>query len=162
MDGDVMSMLRKAGMLVALPITVAALSGAATSPTVTYHGFFDEGSVTCADPMLAEMFTGAYTGIWNVRIPDPQGTVAFVKVNIKLNGEKHANWSDKFVLDQASAGAFSATRVVLWDINPWTGEAFDPPARDVLTMSLDTDGDFTYVLDSEVMGCIGTMTGETH
>ena len=157
-----MSMLRKVGLLIALPITVGALSGAATSPTVTYHGFFDKGAAVCVDPMLQQVFTGSYTGIWNVRIPDPEGTVAVVKVNIKLNGEKHANWSDKFVLDQASAGAFSATKVVLWDNNPWTGEALDPPARDVLTMSLDTDGDFTYVLDSEVMGCIGTMTGETH
>jgi hypothetical protein len=26
-------------------------------------------------------------------------------------------------------------------------------------MSLDADGHFTYVLDSEVMGCVGTMTG---
>ena len=29
-------------------------------------------------------------------------------------------------------------------------------------MSLDAHGDFTYVLNSEVMGCVGTMTGETH
>ncbi len=157
-----MEKLRKAGMLVVLPLTVTALSGAATAPTVTYHGTFDEGAAVCADQELTDMFTGVYTGIWNVRIPDPKGSVAYVKVNIKLNGEKHANWKDQFVLVKASPGTFSATKIVLWTTNPWDGTEFDPPAKDVLTMSLDAHGDFTYVLDSEVMGCVGTMTGETH
>lgn len=157
-----MSMLRKAGMLAALPVAVAALSGAATGPTTTYHGVFDEGAVDCDFDGLEPYFTGAYTGIWNVRIPDPKGNVAFVKVNIKLNGEKHANWSQTFVLDQAGAGTFEATKTVLVSVAPWDDTiVFDPPVTDVLKVRLKANGDFTYVLDSEAMGCVGTMEGET-
>ncbi len=91
-----MAMTRKAGTLLALPVVLAAVSGAATNPTLNYHGVFDpDYTVTsgCHTPpgLVA-------SGVWNVQIPDPHGGTASAELMIHLDGKTAVRGNAKLVL----------------------------------------------------------------
>jgi hypothetical protein len=152
---------RRMALAIAVPMVAVSLSGAATNPTVTYHGVFDLGRATdLLDPSascMGGMFDGQYSGVWNIQIPDPEGSVAFVQVTIKLEGRPHAVWRDKFVMDPTSDG-FIAERTTVFTINPWTDEPLPAPVTDVQVVTLE-DGELVYTLDSEMIGCAGYFEG---
>lgn len=154
---------RRMLLAVAVPMVAASLSGAATNPTVTYHGVFDLGRATdLGDPSascMGGLFDGNYSGVWNVQIPDPQGSVAFIQVTIKLDGPRHAAWRDKFVMTPTSDG-FMARRTTIITINPWTGLPLTSPVTDVQEVTL-ADDELVYTLNSELIGCFGYFEGHT-
>jgi hypothetical protein len=71
-------------MLAVMPVALAALIGAASNPTVTFHGYFDDYTVvpggTCKTPGDLE-----FAGTCSARIPDPTvGAHAWLNVQSRL------------------------------------------------------------------------------
>ena len=143
-----MNRRRLGALIAALPLTVLALSGAATPPApaaLTYHGMFDS-AVRSGD-----CTPGAVSGTWNVLVPDRAAGVAVVFVQIKLDNRLHALWRWDFQLDTAATGAtLQASKELVWPV--------DPPVTDHLTVTV-ADGEFAYHLDSEFLGCDVTFSG---
>jgi hypothetical protein len=124
MEVMLMAITRKTGTLLALPLVLTALSGAATSPTLTYHGVFDpEYTVAgnCGTPA-----DRVASGVWNVQIPNPDGATASAELMIHLDGKTDVRGSAKLVLVESTEDGFVART--------------EPP---LLTFSLDGDA-FTY------------------
>jgi hypothetical protein len=96
MEVLLMSMTRKAGILVALPMVLAVTSGAATSPTLTYHGVFDP-NYTVTSGCLTPAGQVA-SGVWNVQVPNPDGETASAQLMIQVNGKIKVRGSAKLVL----------------------------------------------------------------
>ena len=96
-----MNRARRFGLVLAAPVSVLALGGASGSATLPYHGEFTGGTVSgdCAAD-----YPGTWSGFWNVQIPTPgvAGSTAFVQINIRHNGERHASWRLPFTLDQGT------------------------------------------------------------
>ena len=78
-----MNRARRFALLLAAPVSVLALGGAAGSATFPYHGTFTGGTVSgdCAAD-----YPGTWSGFWNVQIPTPgvAGSTAFVQINISI------------------------------------------------------------------------------
>ena len=119
-----MNKTRRFGLLLAAPVSVLALGGAAGSATFPFHGEFTGGTVT---EDCAADYPGTWSGFWNVQIPTPgvAGSTAFVQINIRYNGERHANWRLPFTLDQGTTATKDGFAAHL-----------DPQPGDNLTVSL--------------------------
>ena len=91
-----MAITRRAGTIVALPVLLTALSGAATSPTLNYHGVFDPNYTLAGDCKTPPGLIAS--GVWNVQIPDPEGKTASAELMIHLNGKTAVRGNAKLVL----------------------------------------------------------------
>jgi hypothetical protein len=144
-----MTTMRRIGQFAAIPIAVIALSGAATNPTVTYHGVFDDTaqlSSTC--PPMFE--TEGWSGVWNLQLKNTEiGTPVMVQMNLKFNGTPHAVLRVPF---ETVAPTASLTLHGVQDPAPWDhGE-----------VTLAKNGTFTYIRDlniPDVLVCRATFTG---
>lgn len=144
-----MTTMRRIGQFAAIPIAVIALSGAATNPTVTYHGIFDdtaELSSTCPT-MFKEV---GWSGVWNLQLKTTEiGTPVMVQMNLKYNGTPHAVWRMPF--ETVTPTASQTLHAVQ-----------DPAPSDHGEVSLAKNGTFTYIRDLNIPGfivCRATYTG---
>jgi hypothetical protein len=119
-------------MAVALPLVAVSLTGAATDPTVTYHGVFDRGDLEGTCTLL---FPGDdWSGVWNLQLRAPSGSPLNVKVTLKYEGRPHAVWRLPFTNVAPGSGA-----VVKGEWKPM-------PGMDEAMVVLAKDGAFTYQL----------------
>lgn len=134
-----MAIKRKAGMLLALPVVVTALAGAAQDPTLTYHGYFDDYSVS--GEACQSMAGLEFDGVWTVRVPDRKGDVAWLNFQSRMDfpwGGRPTMFMfehESVVLTRATETGFSAyTTSALWGM----------PGDKELNFTLSADGRFTY------------------
>jgi hypothetical protein len=146
-----MNNARRFGLLLAAPVSVLALGGAAGSATFPYHGEFTGGTVS-GD--CAAAFPGEWSGVWNVQIPTPgvAGSTAFVELVIRYNNRPHATWRFPFALDQGTTATRSA----------FAARAYPGPG-DEMTVSLAADGTFTHTHTFNFTGyyCYLDLTGRS-
>jgi hypothetical protein len=100
---------RKVGMLVALPVAVATLTGAGSNPALAFHGVFDSYTRS-ANCRLPDPAGHMLSGVWNVNIPDPGRPTAGAELVIKLDGGMVVHGNVKLQLAPgATSSSFSAT-----------------------------------------------------
>ena len=144
-----MKLVRRFGLLVAAVLSVTALTGTAvpanatTAPKpLTYHGVI-LGAATLEGPGCV---AGRYVGTWTVDVPDRRSDAAVVTVNLRLDGQPHAEWQLPFTLTAPAApNKFSA--------------ALSTPWGDSLTVSM-RHWLFVFTLDSpDYLQCSATFWG---
>jgi hypothetical protein len=143
-----MTRMRRIPLLATVPIAVVALSGAATSPTVTYHGVFDSTAVLSAN-CPAMLTSEDWSGVWNLQLKDEDvGSPVLMQMNLKFDGRPHAVF-----------------RLPFSTVSPGSGlqlqSVQDPAPGDHGEVALGEDGTFTYTraLHNDVWDCSATFNG---
>lgn len=147
-----MSMTRTAGIALALPVALTALTGAGANPTLTYHGHFDDYVVRTGGCHFDDGIP--FTGVWTVRVPDPTGKIAW------LNFQSRMDWGGRptmFMFEHESAVLTSASRSGFSAYT--TSELWGMPGDKVLTFTLDGVGRFVYQYHDKETGCVIDFTG---
>jgi hypothetical protein len=129
-------------------LAVIALGGAATNPTVTYHGVFDD-TAELSDPCPDWLTANGWSGVWNLQLKGNRpGMPVMVQATITYDGTPHAIFRLPFEVEPQPGLVLHAEQ--------------DPvPGMDHGEVSLGKDGSFTYTRDLNFPGwvCRATFTG---
>lgn len=134
-----MSTRRKTATMLALPVVFTALAGAAINPTLTYHGYFDAYNAvgTCNS-----VNGNDFDGVWNVRVPDREGTVAWLNVQGRMDTDLF-NGRPMFMFE--AEPAVLTGHATTKTFSAYTTSALSGmPGDRTLTFTLNAHGEFTY------------------